>query len=107
MTTSLISKPPWAAYIWSDDLSIFVELPCPVGKAPVIAKYALTEGGMAKALALTVQCANIKKDPPPPGYYRHGEAKPRASVVAPTPLANQPQVLQEAVKRALRKAGMV
>ena len=105
--TDRLAKPPWAAYIWSDDLHIFVELPCPVGKAPVISRFAHTEGGVAKALALVAQCANIKKDPPPPGYYRHGEAKPKVATLPPTPLANQPQVLQEAVKRALRKAGMV
>lgn len=105
--TELLTKPPWAAYLWADEHNICLELPCPVGKAPVIVQYPITEGGLAKALSLVVQCANIKRDPPPAGWFRHGEAKPRVSKPATPKLASQPAVLQSAVQRMLRKAGMI
>lgn len=99
-------KPPWAGYIWSDDHDIWIELPCPVGKAPVIVCYPITEGGLAKALSLIRQSANIKRDPPPPGYFRHGEAKPKKAKLPTASLATQPDLLKLAVKAAMRKVGL-
>lgn len=105
--TARLEKPPWAAYVWSDEQgNIIIELPCPVGKAPVIVAYSPTEGGFAKAVALIVQNANIKKSPPPPGYYRHGEVKLEVKRKWSVPLKTAPEGLREAVKAAMRKAGL-
>lgn len=105
---NLLEKPSWAAYIWSDATSIWVELPCPTGKAPVIVQYSKTEGGLAKALSLIDQNANIARKPPLPGHFKaYHEARPAPRRTEAVPkLMNQPQALRDAVKAALRKVGL-
>lgn len=105
---NLLAKPPWAAYIWSDASSIWVELPCPTGKAPVIIQYSKTEGGLAKALSLVDQNANISHKPPLPGHFKaYHEQRPSPRKVMPVPrLMDQPSALKDAVARALRKVGL-
>ena len=57
----------------------------------------------AKALAIVAQCANKDRSPPPPGYFRHGEAK---VVVLHAKPALKPN-LTEATQRVLKRMGMV
>lgn len=104
-THNYLTKPPWAAYVWTDDRSIWLELPCPVGKAPVVVQYPRTEAGFAKAVALVEQSANIKRDPPLPGWYRHGEAKPKITKKVVPSLATQPTALRDALAKVLAKRG--
>lgn len=105
---NLLEKPKWAAYIWSDADSIWVELPCPIGKAPVIVQYSKTEGALSKALSLINQNCNITHAPPSPGHFKaYFEARPEPKRTFPTPkLMDQPQALRDAVKAALRKVGL-
>jgi hypothetical protein len=101
--SNLLPKPPWACYVWCDDRNIYLEQPCPVGRAPIITTLSKTEGGFAKAIAIVAQCANKDRSPPPPGYFRHGEAK---VVVLRTQPALKPN-LAEATQRVLKRMGMV
>ncbi len=48
-TSASSARPPWAITCWADDHSIFTEVPA-VSGPPLIQKYALTEGGLSKAL---------------------------------------------------------
>lgn len=51
MTTAALSaRPVYAVTMWCDFTNIYVELPVS-GGPPYITKYALTEGGLSKALA--------------------------------------------------------
>ncbi len=102
MSTTRIPPPPWAGYIWSAGNTLFVEFPCPSGKQPHIAEYALTEGGLSKALKAIQALANRDLAPPTPGTYTIHETK----VI---PLRKSPlmtEAMTEAVKRVLRKHGV-
>lgn len=105
MTHDFSEKPPWAAYVWTDDTAIWVQLPCPVGKAPVLVQYSRSEGGFAKAVTLIEQCANIKGKGPSPGWYRHSPAQlPQVPVKRskkPSPLEGAPQALLDALKKVI------
>lgn len=104
---NLLSKPSWAAYIWSDATSIWLELPCPVGKNPVLVQYSKTEGGLQKALTLVDSCCNINRAPPMPGHYKaYHEQRPKPSYAATPALMNRGQAMKDAVARALRKVGL-
>ncbi len=43
------ARPPWSIVCWADDHAIFTEVPC-ISGPPLIQRYALTEGGLSKAL---------------------------------------------------------
>lgn len=104
---NLLERPQWAAYIWSDDTAIWLELPCPVGKNPVLVQYAKTEGGLHKALALVDQCCNINRKPPMPGHYKaYHEERPRPPHALTPKLMDRGQAMKDTVARALRKAGL-
>lgn len=105
---NLLDRPPWAAYIWADADSIWVELPCPTGKAPVIIQYSKSDNGLHKALSLINQNANISRKPPLPGHFKaYHEDRPKPRQLMPTPkLMDQPQALKDAIKAALRKVGL-
>lgn len=105
---NLLEKPKWAAYIWADADSIWIELPCPVGKAPVLVQYSKSDNGLHKALSLLNQSANISRKPPLPGHFKaYHEQRPPTRVVEAVPkLMNQPQAIKDAVKAALRKVGL-
>ena len=50
MTTAAKSaRPPWSVVCWADDTAIYTEIPATSGP-PLIQRYALTEGGLSKAL---------------------------------------------------------
>lgn len=116
---SLVEKPPWAAFCWTDAESLWIELPCPVGKAPVVVQYPKSEAGYAKAMSLIEQCANIRKEAPPPGWFKHIEttrvvnatstklAKPSMKDrKGPLPsLADQSNTLQDSLAKLLKKKG--
>ena len=103
MPHDFTTKPDWAAYIWTDDNSINIQLPCPLGKAPVLVQYQLTEGGLAKALTLVKQCAHIKGKGPAPGWYKHSlpEIKVKHSL-KPSTLEHAPQGLLDALKEIIK-----
>lgn len=119
--SKLVEKPAWAAFIWTDADSIWIELPCPVGKAPVVVQYSRAEGGLGKALSLIEQCANIRKEAPPPGWFKHVETTrvvnaTAAKLAKPSlkdkkgPLPNlheQPKQLQDSIAALLKKKGWV
>jgi len=51
-TLASSARPLWAITVWCDNTHIFTELPSVNGGAPYIQKYALTEGGLSKAISL-------------------------------------------------------
>lgn len=119
--TQLVEKPAWAAFCWTDETSLWVELPCPVGKAPVVVQYPKSEAGYAKAMCLVEQCANIRREAPPPGWFKHIESTHvvnarESKLVRPAlkdkkgPLPNlhdQPKQLQDSIAALLKKKGWV
>lgn len=46
------AAPPYAANMWMDHHSIYMEIPAVDGGPPYIAAYSCTEGGLSKALAM-------------------------------------------------------
>lgn len=44
-------RPAWAVCAWSDNNAIYIEIPAKSG-IPYISKFALSEGGLSKALSL-------------------------------------------------------
>lgn len=63
---SLTAAPPWAVTAWVDDVNVYIELPT-VNGAPFVTKFALTEGGLSKALHY--MRAEHNKHQPQGGYY--------------------------------------
>lgn len=116
----LVEKPAWAAFCWTDEGSLWVELPCPVGKAPVVVQYPKSEAGYAKAMSLVEQCANINRAAPPPGWFKHiestrvvnsaspklAQAKDKKGRLVPA-LADQPKQLQDSIASLLKKKGWI
>ena|ERR1700689_91226 len=96
---TMLAKPPWACYVWCNATSIFLEFPCPTGKAPHVAEYSKSEGGLAKALAAIAQVADKDRAPVQPGYFRHGEAKATIRGTKPALKAE----LVEAARRTARR----
>lgn len=105
---NLLEKPSWAAYVWADDDSIWVELPCPTGKAPVLVQYSITEAGFAKALSLIRQNANVKHPAPLPGHFKaYHEARAKPPSTAPLANFTKRPELRTAIAAALKKVGLV
>lgn len=98
--TSLLPRPPWSCAIWCDATHIYLEPPCPEGKAPYIATFAKTDGGMSKALAVVAQLSNKDLAPVAPGYFRKGEAP--QPTPRPSPRELKPN-LQQAAKRVVER----
>lgn len=74
MSSSFI--PPYAVTIWTDAQNIYVHVPAKqASHPPLILKYALTEGGMAKALAFTQKSY---RDSQPKGGYSTYTMPPQA-----------------------------
>lgn len=117
---ALVEKPAWAAFAWTDAESLWIELPCPVGKAPVVVQYPKSEAGYAKAMSLIEQCANIRREAPPPGWFKHIEstkvvnslsnrlAKPvMRDKKGPLPsLTEQSTQLQDSIAKLMKKRGL-
>lgn len=45
------AAPPWALLVWTNGKDLFIELPLTKGEGSYVARYSLSEGGLAKALA--------------------------------------------------------
>lgn len=62
---ALSARPPNAIPIWTDGLTLYTELPGPVG--PVILRYPLTSAGLSSALALVRTRAfdSLERQPQP------------------------------------------
>src|SRR6185503_8957001 len=60
-TYSTSARPPWAVTTWVDSSNIFIEVPYK-DNPPLVLKYALSEGGLAKALALMIE-THVKHQP--------------------------------------------
>lgn len=53
-TFATSAAPPWAVTAWLDDTAVYVEIPNRAGP-PYVMSFALTEGGLSKALGLMRQ----------------------------------------------------
>ncbi len=80
-------RPPWAVTCWTDDVNVYLELPC-VDGPPFIQTYALTENGLGKALS-------FMRD-----FHRQHEPKGGTYKIAPHPKLNPINTLATPERRA-------
>lgn len=91
--------PPWAVQCWTDDAFVYTAIPTKSGP-PLIQRYALTEGGLTKAInILKVQRRTIAK-----GRVHKESAPPITKLASPRRL-NTTQ--RDKVLAALRKSGIL
>lgn len=91
--------PAWAVQCWSDDEFVYCAIPSKAGP-PLIQKFALTEGGMTKAInTLRVQRRTLSK-----GRVHKQSSPPITRYEKPRPLNDRKR---ELVRAALRKAGII
>lgn len=92
--------PPSAIRVWSDTRFIYAEIPASDGGVPLILKYAHSEGGLTKVLALMTKQA-LAFDPKG-GFY----AMPSPKITKPAkPVATDAQ--QALALEVLRKVGIL
>jgi len=72
-TLSPPAAPPFALLCWTDGHDLFIELPLTQGEGSYVARYPLSEGGLAKALA---HMARAHEENPAPKPYQHPAAQP-------------------------------
>lgn len=93
-------RPPWALSIWADLRYVYCEVPAKEGPFLVL-KFALTEGGLTKALTLLSK--RHSEYATAPGYYE----MPQVKLTTKTGLPAFTESQRANARVALRKAGIL
>ena len=94
------AAPPYAVTIWVDHVNLYMEIPAKDGGIPYIACYALSEGGLSKALSMMREAHN--KSVPLGGDYKI----PFNPMIRKASINNFSADQRDAAREILRKMGI-
>ena len=111
MTHALPSAAPaYAVTAWVDDTAVYIQLRCDTGP-PYVQRYAMTEGGLGKALALMRALFNRARPQTLPTYRIHPKIEARRIAKGQRRSRREgPKATPEsldAVRLVLKKAGVI
>ena len=95
------AAPPYAATIWIDHMNLYMELKAVDGGPPYIATYALSEGGLSKALRM-MHDLHVTNTPLGGNYQI-----PFNPMIKKASINNFSADQREAARAVLRKLGIV